>query len=329
LKKRLAVPKEVLNHENNVKYNRVRKSEEFGTDGKYRGQMAGLLGTKVITSAKIKQQYHIDALEKKYGLNGDEFISDAVSLMLDWVQPPMNHSTLLSHARNAGLVEEGYEVFKEQGCAACHAGPFFTDNKIIPLKKIGTNNARAKATEPLQTFIAPEYDPATGKAISTGVVAFVRKLTGLKQKYGYKVVTLRYLWGTAPYLHDGGVGIALKPASAPAGDDLKLLLSRSDEDKVTGIGQILAYREANPEFYLWLDAVLSLQVFLLKSECDKFIVANKEKVYPIPGSSDHASMAGLNIEGIGHEYWIQDEPGGDTITALVAFLLALDDEPGK
>jgi hypothetical protein len=161
------------------------------------------------------------------------------------------------------------------------------------------------------------------------VVAFVRKLTGLKQKYGYKVVTLRYLWGTAPYLHDGGVGIALKPASAPAGDDLKLLLSRSDEDKVIGMGQILAYREANPESYLRPDAALSLQALLLKSEREKVIAANKEKLYPIPGSSDYTSMAGLNIEGIGHEYWIQDQPGGDAIAALVAFLLALDDAPGK
>jgi hypothetical protein len=48
----------------------------------------------------------------------------------------------------------------------------------------------------------------------------------------------------------------------------------------------------------------------------------------------------MNIQGIGHDVnchaedghehtcEILDKPGGDTITALVAFLLALDDDPG-
>jgi len=40
-------------------------------------------------------------------------------------------------------------------------------------------------------------------------------------------------------------------------------------------------------------------------------------------------MSQMQIEGIGHDYWIDDELGGDTITALVAFLLALDDDPGN
>jgi hypothetical protein len=35
------------------------------------------------------------------------------------------------------------------------------------------------------------------------------------------------------------------------------------------------------------------------------------------------------VEGRGHDFWIEDEPGGERITALVAFLLALDDAPGQ
>ena len=38
-------------------------------------------------------------------------------------------------------------------------------------------------------------------------------------------------------------------------------------------------------------------------------------------------MTSLGVSGIGHEFWIDDTPGGDRITALVAFLLALDDRP--
>jgi hypothetical protein len=225
-------------------------------------------------------------------------------------------------------VNRGYEIFKSQGCASCHAGPFFTNNKIIPLQEIGTNDARARATEPLQTFVAPQYDPTTGKAITGGVFGFFAKLFAGKQKYGYKVVTLRYLWGTAPYLHDGGVGITLRPGSAPAGDDLQALLRRPEGDKLYGMGQILTYREANPDSYLRPNAALSLQALLLKGEREKVIAANKEAVMPILGTSDRLSMDAMNVQGIGHEMYIDDTPGGDKITALVAFLLALDDDPG-
>jgi hypothetical protein len=67
----------------------------------------------------------------------------------------------------------------------------------------------------------------------------------------------------------------------------------------------------------------------LKSEREKVIAENKKQVWPIPGTDDHVSIASLQIEGVGHEYWIDDEPGGETVTALVAFLLALDDNPGE
>ncbi len=320
--------KEVVDHPDNQKYHRIRKAEEFGDDGNLRNQMTGLLGIRVITTPEIRMEYHVDALETKYGLNGDEFVTEAVSHMLDWVDPPMNHSTLLANARQAGLVEKGYEIFTTQGCASCHAGPFFTNNKIIPLDQIGTNGARARATEPLQTFVAPEYDPSTGKAISTGFFGFFAKLFGSKQKYGYKVVTLRYLWGTAPYLHDGGVGVSLRPGSASE-SDLQALLKRPEHEKLYGMGQILSFREANPESYLRPSAALSLQALLLESERQKVVTANHEAVIPDPGRSERVSMNAMNVQGIGHDMYIDDTPGGDKITALVAFLLALDDDPGQ
>ena len=121
----------------------------------------------------------------------------------------------------------------------------------------------------------------------------------------------------------------MKPDRARAGNDLQTLLKRSEQDKLFGMGHILAHRETDSESYLRPNAALSLQAILLKSEREKVILANKEDVYPIPGTSEFTSMASLNIQGVGHQYWIEDENGGDNITALVAFLLALDDKPGE
>ena len=324
-----AIPKDIMNHPDNVRNNRIRSPEEFGADGKLRGGMVALLGTRVITTPEIREKYGIDALAKKYNLSADEFVTEAVSLMLDWIDPPANHSTLLAKARAAGLVEKGYAIFKANGCVDCHAGPFFTNNTIIPLNRIKTNNARALATEPLQTFVAPEYDPSTGKAISGGLGGIIAKMFGSNERYGYKVVTLRYLWGTAPYLHDGGVAVGLRPEAGPAGDDLQTLLKRADADKVYGAGQVLAIREAQPESYYRANAALSLQALLLKGEREKVIAANKEPSFPVPGTAERVSGEAMNVQGVGHEQYIQDTPGGENITALVAFLLALDDEPGK
>jgi hypothetical protein len=179
----------------------------------------------------------------------------------------------------------------------------------------------------LQTFFAPKYDPRTGTAVSAGLAGFLSKFFG-GERTGYKVVTLRYLWGSAPYLHDGGVAVTLKHEVQPPGDDLQSLLRRSDNDKIYGVAQILAARDANPASYARANAALSLQALLLSGERDKVVAANKARVREIPGGSGRVSMASIHIQGLGHEFWVNDEAGGDRITALVAFLLSLDDDPG-
>jgi hypothetical protein len=207
-------------------------------------------------------------------------------------------------------------------------GPFFTNNTIVPLKEIGTDEARAAATRPLQTLIAPKYDPKTGLAVSSGLAGFFAKFFG-GERTGYKVVTLRYLWGSAPYLHDGGVAVTLRHDVQPAGDNLQNLLRRSHSDKIYGVAQILTQRDSNPASYTRANAALSLQALLLRSERDKVVAANQEQAYPIPGRPDRLSAASIHIQGVGHDFWVKDEPGGDRVTALVAFLLSLDDDPGQ
>jgi hypothetical protein len=44
---------------------------------------------------------------------------------------------------------------------------------------------------------------------------------------------------------------------------------------------------------------------------------------------ESVSMESLGVSGVGHELWVNDVVGGDRITALVAFLLALDDKPAS
>jgi hypothetical protein len=322
-----AVPDHVRDNPENKKHNRFRDPSEFGEDGKQRGAMTGLLGTRVISTPEIRAKYNLAEIQKRYGINADEFVTEAVSIMLDWVQPPPNVSTLLANARQAGLVARGYEVFKSSGCADCHQGPYLTDNLIVRQSKIDTDDAREEATKPIQLLFAPEYDPATGLAVRGGIFGAISKFLWGKRP-GYKTVTLRYLWGSAPYLHDGGVGVALRPGTS-AGDDLQALLRTGSGSKIYGMGQILAEREANPETYLRQNAALSLQAVVLEGERRLVIEANKQNAYPVPGKKDWTSMAAMGVQGIGHTYWIDDQPGGDRVTALVAFLLALDDEPGK
>ncbi|HSU39994.1 MAG TPA: hypothetical protein VLJ38_10505, partial [Polyangiaceae bacterium] len=322
------------------------------------GNMMVLLGTRVTTTAKARQEVQLEQVLACYpGLNADDFESDAVSLLLDWLTPPTNPTALLANAKS--LVPRGYEIFKQLGCAGCHSGPFLTNNRMERLyarrsselgiappstagfRPLGRGTGPALETAPyrslanraLQLFVAPPYDPATGKALTEG--GAVPGLFG-SRPVGYKTLQLRYLWGSAPYLHDGGVAVALKPGSAPPGDDLKALLARPAADKFYGMGTLLAYRETHQSGEPWPNAALSLQALVLEGERRRVAADNRAPVLPVPlGDADnplHApaqtSLASLGVEGIGHEFFIDDVPGGDRVTALVAFLLALDDEPG-
>jgi hypothetical protein len=313
-----SIPEGVRAHEQNRRAGRNREPASFGGDAEHRPAVLGYGGVRVRTPPEIRNDGTMVAWVERYGVNADELVSQSVSLMLDSLDPPANRSPWLVGAR--ALVERGHRLFESEGCARCHQGPFFTDNLIHPLEEIGTQPARAEFSRLLQQFLAPTYDPSTGKATHGGFL----ELPGLR-RVGYKTVTLRYVWGSAPYLHDGGVGVAAMPNGAPA-RDLGSHLGRAD--KVHGTGPILAYREAAPDSHYRADAALSLQALLLRSERKKVLAGNRAPVLVVPGTDRKMSGADLGIEGVGHSFFIDDEPGGEAVTALVAFLLALDDEPG-
>jgi hypothetical protein len=143
--------------------------------------------------------------------------------------------------------------------------------------------------------------------------------------------------GSPPYLHDGGVAVALRPGSAPPEVDLAALLRRPDSDKLYGTASILAQRETQQTSGPWANAALSLQALLLEKERAKVLEHNHALILPTPrGGTDNpldapevTNLVARGVEGRGHRFWIDDEPGGERVTALVAFLLAMDDHPGE
>ncbi len=106
------------------------------------------------------------------GLSGEEL--DALATYLDGLEP------LASPARGVDgsltpAAERGAGLFAQVGCQTCHSGPVFTDRQV---HDVGTG-------EP--THVHPTED---GKVPETEGAAF-------------DTPSLRELWHTAPYLHDG------------------------------------------------------------------------------------------------------------------------------
>jgi len=355
---------------------RRRTPADYGGDAAARAGTLAIFGTRVRTPPSIRRdpKYHFDDLVTKYHLNADEFFTDVVSLTLNWQPPPPNLSPLIDNEWD--LIERGWRVFREARCDTCHGGPFFTDNRVNRLSvlereefgisppstagwmfpgrdfgpAIGTDPHRTLGTRDEEIFLSPLYDPRTGKATAPAsqVLGFFRD-----QRVGYKTATLRNLWATPPYLHDGSVGVTF-PSDDPAPADLRqrLRAAQADPRVVYGMGAILGafeQRQLDPrrspdgtaivESWHRPDAALSLQALLLESERRKIVASNRQPTVRVPpGAIDLSGapgtpapewipMTSLGVSGIGHEFWLDDVPGGDRITALVAFLLALDDRP--
>lgn len=353
------LPPEILNHPNNQRAQRIRKASDFGGDAEQRGPLLALLGLRVHTRPAFAKTPEFAALLQRYPkLRGDELTGEAVNAVLDWEPSPPNLSQRL--ARVSELVPRGYQVFQAEGCVNCHRGPFNTDNLIhrisarrageigiaaastAPWRSLGRgigpaiegNSDRAWDSRKLSLYVDPSYDPKTGQAVVAGNPA--RGLFG-NQIVGYKTTHLRYLWGSAPYLHDGGVGVAIEPSSAVDRDDLARVLKLPEAEKIYGMGAILREQEAQPKQWLRADAALSLQALLLRAEREQVLKHRHDAVVPVPGAGQSENPLGvplfvsaeqLGISGSGHEFYVADVLGGDRITALVAFLLAVDDDPG-
>ncbi len=81
----------------------------------------------------------------------------------------------------------GERVFRQQNCAACHGGTAFTNSALNVFRDVGTIK-----------------QPTSGKRLNGALT-------------GFDVPTLRGVWATAPYLHDGSAATLAEAVTAHQG----------------------------------------------------------------------------------------------------------------
>ncbi|MED4751882.1 electron transport protein [Brevibacillus choshinensis] len=204
---------------------------------------------------------------------------------------------------DAATLEIGRDIFQRASCIKCHAGDFYTNNRIVPAPEIGTDPSRAqalKATEKIwgePTIYSPDTPvpvPPNAKVLKVPTDMLDPEQINLafakgNSSGGYKTPSLIGLYWTAPYLHDGGVMV---------GPDAK---------KQLGYPGTLA-KGIQP------DPANSLRALMDKKLREKVIVANRS-----------ANLQQVHVQGIGHEFWV-DETTGFTPQeqeALIKYLLLL------
>ena len=209
-------------------------------------------------------------------------------------------------AQPSALAEEGARVFDRAGCRACHDGPAYTNNRVIPVDAIGTEATRARAFKRTEALFAPPvlyaFDtpipvPKDARPLPVPVSGFPEdRFNGWAHgpaAGGYKVPGLIGLALSAPYLHDGGVAVGADP-------------------RVVGV-------RATRGSGVSVDPANSLRALIDRGLREQVINANV----------NDAALAAMHVRGEGHAFWVDAEAGysGDEQQALVDFLLSLQHDP--
>jgi hypothetical protein len=239
---------------------------------------------------------------------------NAMSAYQHSLAPPPNR-----HIDDIAALQRGADVFVRAGCQECHSGRFFSNNRVIPLSEIGTQPSRAMGLAEMQELLGPPvvYPPDVEAPIipGTGLLEIPinqQQMENLRLAYaldgegGYKVVTLIGIYLHAPYLHDGGVAAGPNALALEGGRYIVV-----DESEL-GIGGTLV-RGILP------DPANSLIALVDREIREAVIAANQA----------NPELQRVNIEGIGHEFWV-DQGAGFTLqdqNDLILFLLSLDDNP--
>ncbi len=241
---------------------------------------------------------------------------NAMSAWQNTLAPPPNFST------DSESVERGAAVFFRAGCVDCHSGRYFTNHDVIGQNEIGTQPSRAPTLAPIaRSFIDPKtypssvYAPVPPNAPELPVPTEItpQKAQQLafginNQAGGYKVPSLIGMHVTAPYLHDGGVAAV---AAAIEMDDLSDRFRVAKSDEIGMAGTLM--RGILP------DPAASLRV----------LVDRKLRDIAIANNRANPDLQLSNVDGSGHNYWVDPEAGFTTSeqTDLIEFLLSLDDKP--
>ncbi len=250
------------------------------------------------------------------------FANNAMSVFQNSLVPPPNRSSQNQQALNSGSVQRGSQVFQRANCTSCHIAPFFTDNKIHPLKDLNTNPARGQSrlalnqllvSPKLYTFNTSVPVPANAETLNVptnGISNSPTTLpTGLLPDGGYKTTSLRGLYLSAPYLHDGGVAVRAGALQVSSNGSFTVVDPR-------GLGLPGTLSKGKPA-----DSASSLRALLDRQLRAQVVAANK--AYP--------PLVRSNLDGTGHAFYV-DQAAGYTPaqqTDLINFMLALDDNPGS
>jgi hypothetical protein len=250
------------------------------------------------------------------------FAADAMAAFQNSLVPPPNRSEENRQALLNGSVNRGAIVFQQAGCTSCHAGAFYTDNRIHSNEDIRSNPARAHSHLALDGLLVPPaiysldtpVPPPPGATVlalpTTNISPTPTSLPfGLLPNGGYKTPTLRGLYLSAPYLHDGGV--AVRAGSLKVNGDGSFVVV---EPKGLGLSGTLAMG-------LNAHAASSLRALLDRTLRQQVVTANRN----VPG------LVRSNLDGTGHDFYVDPAAGFSYAQQadLVNFLLALDDDPAQ
>ncbi len=255
---------------------------------------------------------------------GERFLESANALAAFQVSlnVPPNRSPDNLVAHWTGAISRGAGVFLAAGCSDCHTPPYYTNGQIMRADELGVNPGRGMARNLLVGRLVeariPSFDqptplppnptmidlpPAEGTTDNLALPPGLAQLTG-----GYKVTPLRGVYMNAPYLHDAGVAVHADALSVNA-DGSYTVRNAS----LIGVSQTTAL--ARP-----VSAAHSLRA-LLDRDLRNILVAN---------NAADAALIRSNIEGAGHDFYVDPAAGFSYAeqSDLIAFLLALDDNPG-
>lgn len=215
------------------------------------------------------------------------------------VPPRVNFQT------SAETRELGRRVFELAHCDGCHSGPFLTNNRVIPSSEVGANAVRSVALQKTELnftspiiygFDTPVPIPANARTLSVPTNDFDQQQIDLAWAHhdsggGYKVPTLIGLYWSAPYLHDGGAAVG------------------KNIDKDLGL-------PGTVERNILPDPANSLKALLDRDLRERVVAANHAS----------ASLRRMNVEGVGHDYWIDQQAGFSQAEqeAVIAYLLTYE-----
>ncbi|AVH63074.1 MULTISPECIES: di-heme oxidoredictase family protein [Nostoc cyanobionts] len=249
------------------------------------------------------------------------FANNAMSAFQNSLVPPANQTSENWQALNSYSVKRGAKIFEKANCATCHIPPFFTDNKVHPLDEIRTNPARAQSrlglnkslvAPKLYTFNTPVPIPANAQVLDVPTQGISDTPTslpkGILPKGGYKTTTLRGLYVSAPYLHDGGAAVRAGSLTVDSNGSFTVV----DE---SGLGLSGTLSQGIPA-----DAASSLRALVDRDLRTLVVKANKA----------NPALVRSNLDGTGHDFYVDRQAGfnSNQQADLINFLLALDDNPG-